>query len=107
MSVEITVVSQCRVGLAPTVSFGRNDGGSGRHGCRHGAGVAVGRDGGVPGLTGGDHGMKMAQDRGSDDALRLGWLELVVLPGGQVPISGCVLDLLAVSVFRTIGLLAR
>ena len=36
MSVEITVVSQCRVGLAPTVSFGRNDGGSGREGCRHG-----------------------------------------------------------------------
>ena len=42
----------------------------------------------VPGLAGGDHGMQMAQDRGSDDALRLGWLELVVLPRGQVPISG-------------------
>jgi hypothetical protein len=75
MSVEITVVSQCRVGLAPTVSFGRNDCGSGREGCRHWAAVAVGGDGGVPGLAGGDDGMQMAQDRSSDDALRLGRLE--------------------------------
>ena len=50
--------------------------------------LAVGGDDRVPGLPGGDHGVKVPQDRGGDDGLRLGGPQLVLLPAGQVLVAG-------------------
>jgi hypothetical protein len=80
-------VSQCRGGLAPAVSLGR------RSECSDGEwlrGVlgAVGGDGWVLGLAGGDDGVQVPQDRRRDHGLRLGRGELVVLPAGQVLVAG-------------------
>jgi hypothetical protein len=89
MSGEVLVGPQCRAGLAPTVTMIRYDDGSGSELGLVCSG-AVGGDGGVAGLAGGDDRMEVAQDRGGDHGLGLGRLELVVLPGGQVPVTGAV-----------------
>jgi hypothetical protein len=83
-------VSLCRAGLAPTVSLKRRDNWSGRGGWLPSWSCAVGGDGRVPGLAGGDHSVQVPQDRRGDDGVRLGWSELVVFPGGQVPVAGAV-----------------
>jgi hypothetical protein len=70
-------VSLCRVGLAPTVSLMRHDNWSGRGGWLHSWSCAVGGDGGVPGLAGGDHGVQVPQDRRGDNGLGLGDGEFV------------------------------
>src|SRR5215207_4220798 len=75
-------VSLCRGGLAPTARLTRSvrwswcrlvaAAGSGG-GCRFApCSAAVGGDGGVPPLAGGDHGMQVPQNRRGDDGLGLG-----------------------------------
>ena len=79
-------MSQCRGGLAPAVSLCRN-GCSGGERC----GVvpcAVGRGDRIPGLSGGDDGVQLPQDRRGDDGLRLGGRELVLLPADEVLVTG-------------------
>ena len=70
MTGEVTVVPQCRVGLAPTASLTRRLVLSGGDGHRVVAG-AVGRDHRIPFVTGGDDGVQLAQDRRGDDGLGL------------------------------------
>jgi len=88
MSVEITEVSQCRVGLAPTLLAFRllTSGGDGRP---HLLG-ALGGDDGVPGFAGGDDGVEVPQDGGRDHGLGLGDGQLVDVAFGQVAKPGCV-----------------
>jgi hypothetical protein len=90
MTVEITVVFQCRGGLAPAVGLTRP-------GFRrqHLLPEAVSRRDWVPRLPGGDHGVQVPQDRRRDDGLGLGGRELVQIPAGQVLVEGPV-DRLAV-----------
>jgi hypothetical protein len=85
---EITGVSLCRVGLAPSVSLSAANESSGSDGCLLVSPGAVPGDGRVPGVAGDDDRVQLAQHRGRDDALRLGRGELVVLAIGQVPVAG-------------------
>jgi hypothetical protein len=80
-------VSQCRVGLAPSVSLSAATRWLGGELCGGLSPGAVTGDGGVPGAAGDDDGVQLPQHRGGDDALRLGGGELVVLAIGQVPIA--------------------
>src|SRR3954447_23308142 len=90
MSVEVPVVLNAAQGSPrPSASIRHDVMSGGEVGGGLGSG-AVGGDVGVPGLAGGDDGMQVSQDRGGDHGLGLGWLELVVLAGGQVPVAGSV-----------------
>jgi hypothetical protein len=71
MTGEISRVSQCREGLAPAVSLDRRRGCSGGE-CLRGVLGAVGSDGRIPGLAGGDDREQVPQDRRGDHGLRLG-----------------------------------
>ena len=72
MSVEVTVVPQCRVGLAPTASLtGRLLMSGGQWASPRMFG-AVGGDDRVPRLAGGHDRVQLAQDRRGDDGLGLG-----------------------------------
>ena len=88
MSVEITEVSQCRVGLAPTqlrIAAGLSSDGDGLSWVG-----AVGGDRGVPLLVGADDGVQVSQDRGGDDGVGLRDFQLVRLSGGQIGEAGCI-----------------
>jgi hypothetical protein len=80
MSVEVTVVPQCRVGLAPTASLMSRLPRSGGDRYRVVFG-AVGGNHRIPFAAGGDDGMKLAQDRRGDDGLGLGRGERLVGQG--------------------------
>ena len=67
MCVEVTVVPQCRVGLAPTVSV-MSRLAMLRRRLESGA---VGGDDRIPFAAGGDDGVQLAQDRRGDDSLSL------------------------------------
>jgi len=72
MSVEVTVVPQCRVGLAPAASLrGRRSGSL----CDHRSSPA-GRDDGVPFLACGHHRVVSAQHGGGDGRVGLPAVEL-------------------------------
>jgi hypothetical protein len=66
MTVEITVVSQCRAGLAAAMGLTRLS--SGGQGCGWLPEAVSGRDW-IPGVTGGDHGVQVPEDRSRDDGL--------------------------------------
>ena len=86
---EVTVVPQCRLGLAPAASLMSRLVLSG--GDRHPVVVgAVGGDDRIPLAAGGDDGVQLAQDRRGDDGLSLGRGQFVVLPAGQVPVAGVI-----------------
>jgi hypothetical protein len=87
MSVEIRWVSQCRVGLAPTLLDGRLlvSGGCGGH---HGRSGAVSDQDRIPALAGADHCVQPKQDRRGDHSLGLGDSEFVPLTFGQVGEAG-------------------
>jgi hypothetical protein len=69
MCVEITWVSQCRGGLAPAVSL-RSGEWSGSQ-CLGLSPGAVSGDVGIPGVSGGDDGVQLPQDRCGDFGLRM------------------------------------
>src|ERR1035437_6237109 len=86
MCVEVTVVPQCRVGLAPTVSL-MSRLAMLRRRLESGA---VGGDDRIPFAAGGDDGVHLAQDRCGDDGLGLRGGEFVVLPAGQIRVAGVI-----------------
>lgn len=86
MSVEITGVSQCRVGLAPTLLGNAACLGSDRDGLSWVG--AVGGDRRVPSLAGADDCVQMSQDRGSDHGMSLRDFQLVRLASGQMGEAG-------------------
>ena len=94
MSDEIPEGSQCRRGLAPTQLLGlgrrltrQRRSGSLWHLHTITAG-AVGGDGGVPDLPGGDDRIQLAQQGGRHGGLGLGGLQRMLGTGGQVRVAG-------------------
>jgi hypothetical protein len=80
MSGEVTVVPQCRLGLAPAASLrGRRLGGWFDH-----LASAAGGDGRVPFLACGHDRVQLAQQRGGDGCVGLPTVELVLAAAGQV-----------------------
>jgi len=72
MTVEVTVVPLCRGGLASDVSLRAPEKLASGCQCLCLPPAAVGGDLGVPGLSGGDDGVQLSEDRRRDDGLCLG-----------------------------------
>src|SRR5674476_1357124 len=80
MSVEVTVVPQCRVGLAPAASLKAARSGS----WSDHLASAAGGDRRIPFLSCGHDRVKLTQQRGSDGGVGLATVELVLGAAGQV-----------------------
>src|SRR5674476_145011 len=84
MSVEVTVVPQCRVGLAPAASLKAARSGS----WSDHLASAAGGDRRIPSLACGHDRVKLTQQRGSDGGVGLATVELVLSAAVTIQVLG-------------------